>query len=334
MVAEKVGKISMSIRTTFVLAVVLSLVAGYFLMARDRDFTLLPEDQPWFYTITEKDIDNISITRGERNETFIKTQTGWVFDRLHQIPVDLSRWGGVTLLLSGPKSHRVFAEEAEDLATMGLVTPQTIVDMTLRGDRKVRLSIGDWTPDRAYNYSINRGDPRLYLVDSSWGLVLGGLAMSPPFPKWYFDVDPARARFVQIKHDGKEAEFFFELVSEEWRISGDQSIAVDKTYWANVYPHLGGPAGLKIIEPSIGLDEFAKYGLADPIATISVHVTPPPTIEEGVRAITTEIGSPLPDGTGYYAKVQGQSYLLSVDNEWYSTMTDLVLNPPPAEKKS
>ena len=105
----------------------------------------------------------------------------------------------------------------------------------------------------------------------------------------------------------------------------------EPTYWADVYPHLGGPADLQIVKDSIGLDEFAEYGLDDPVTLVTAVVAPPATVEEGARRIEMEIGSPLPDDSGYYAKVRGQPYLLSVDSAWYNAMVNLILNPPPPD---
>ena len=322
----------MSIRTTLVLAIILSLIAGYYGLAQDRDFDLSSEEQPWFYTVTEDDINRISITSQGAEQSFIQAPgSGWVFEDVHQIPVDYARWGGVTLLLSGPRTHRLFAEADQDEVDFGLENPQTLINMSLRGGRDVQLSLGNWTPDRGYNYSVNRGDERLYLVDASWGLVLGALATNPPYPEWYYNVGPERARTIIVNHDGEEASFFFELVSKRWHISGERSVMAEPAYWADVYPHLGGPAELQIVKDSIGLDEFAEYGLDAPITVVTAVVAPPATVEEGARRIEMEIGSQLPDGSGYYAKVRGQPYLLSVDNAWYNAMVNLILNPPPPD---
>ena len=156
-----------------VLAIILSLIAGYFGLAQTRDFDLSPEEQPWFYTITEDDINRISINSRGAQQSFVQAGGGWVFEQVHQIPVDYARWGGVTLLLSGPRTHRLFVEADHEDVDFGLEDPQTVIGMTLRGGREVQLSLGNWTPDRGYNYSVNQGDERLYLVDASWGLVLG-----------------------------------------------------------------------------------------------------------------------------------------------------------------
>ena len=41
-----------------------------------------------------------------------------------------------------------------------------------------------------------------------------------------------------------------------------------------------------------------------------------------------EIGDHTPDNLGYYAKIQGQPYLFTVNKDWYAAMIDLLLNPP------
>ena len=325
----------MSIRTTFVLIVFLALVAGYFIVAEEEGTSEeLVARPPWFYTVSTTDINEITIRTGAAEETFVNTVDGWVIEGPQRLPVDLSRWSGVTLLLSGPRTQRVLHESVDDLSLYGLDDPQVTIDVTLVGDRKVRAFLGDTTPDAGSHYVMQEGDPRLYTIDASWGRVLGSLAVVPPRPTWYYQVPSQRVDYLAVTHGGSEIAFDkgFDGV---WKFAEQGGSPLDQDRWAQVLPKLGGPSELIILQNLIAIDEFARFGLDAPQTVIEVEYNPPESIQEFVRRVLVmEIGGPLPDGSGYYTKIQGEPFLLSVDAPWYEAIRDLVLDPPVAAEAS
>lgn len=327
----------MSIRTTFVLLVVLLLVAGYFLFAESKPSTTAlqqGQDAPWFYTAAMEDIRHITIQTGAAKAAFFQTEPGsWFFDEPKDLPVDLARWGGVTLLLGGPQTRRLIADtvERENTPSFGLDKPSTTIDVALTGDRKLRILLGATTPNGVSHYAMREGDPRLYLVDASWGQVLTRLALEPPYPEWFWKVPPQRVRFLAVTHGEKTVQFTQEF-SGEWRFATDERTPVDEARWKSVLPALAGPPSLRVLEQKI--DDFGKFDLLKPAARITVEVEPPRGIEESRRSIQLEVGGRLSDGSGYYAKMVGFPLLLFVDAPWYDTMLGLALDPPIAKKAS
>ena len=64
-------------------------------------------------------------------------------------PVDRARWGGVTLLLSGPQHVRELAGAAAHLDRYGLVSPDTVIRIGVAGGvTGVVVRLGDRTPRR------------------------------------------------------------------------------------------------------------------------------------------------------------------------------------------
>lgn len=319
----------MSIRTTFVLTVMLILVAGYFIfenVSGGTDDTLV--DPPWFYTVSTNDISEITVHYGDTKETFINTQAGWVIDRPQPLPVDTSRWSGVTLLLSGPKTERIVHETVDDLSLYGLEKPQATIDVTLLGNRAVRTYLGDLTPDGTAHYVMQENDPRLYTIDTSWGQVMTNLAAIPPKPPWYYDVHPQTVDYISITH-GVEEIAFDKGFDNVWKFADREGNILDQEQWRQIFPKLGGPTELLILNNRITTEEFSTFGLLKPQTIIQVEYTHPDAITEFLRRVlVVEVGNAIPGASAYHAKIDGEPYLLSIDAPWYEVIRDLALHPP------
>ena len=315
----------MSIRTTFVLVVFLFLVAGYMVFSEEpRGSFEGNEEAPWFYTASMGDIERISVISGEFQEAFIRKDRVWRFDDARGLPLDQGRWGGITLLLSGPQSQRVLAGPNSKPERYGLDSPQLTIDVNLTGDRKIQVILGHVTPDGTYHYAMRQDDPKIYLVDATWGQVIGRLAEEPPYPEWYYQVTLDRMLFIGVVHKDSEIEFTKDY--RGWRHTSGGNEYVDSNQWEEVLPFLGGPEDLSIVQDTI--DDFEKYGLMEPETIVYAEFKPPFNVQESRRRVVIEIGAPEQAGMGFYAKIQGQPYLLMVNNEWRTAMIDLILNPP------
>lgn len=320
----------MNIRTTFVIVVLLLLVGGYVLLAEERieDTEVVGFESPQFYTVTESDINHITIETGKSVRSFLRSNEGpWLFDEPNGPPVDLARWGGVTLLLGGPDTQRLLSENVENLAEYGLDEPSITIDFLLTGERKERILLGSTTRNGLFHFAMREGDPQLYMVSALWGQVLARLAIEPPYPPWYYQVTPERVRYLSVHHGDSAIELTSDFKGN-WRAATDARTPVDPVKWATIFPKLGGPPSLHILQEK--LEDFANYGLMKPRTTIYVEVEPPQGLEdsESRRPIKIEIGNPIPQQSGYYAKVVDQSFLLFIDGDWYETIRDLAINPP------
>lgn len=319
----------MNIRTTFILLAALILVAGYLLLEDSpgsEDAVGVGQDAPWFYTTSMDDIERIAVAAGSQEAAFIyQGVSGWFFAEPQGPPVDIARWGGITLLLGGPQTKRVVRDTVDDPSLFGLDDPSITIDVSLTGDRSFKLLLGATTPDGTYHYAQREGDDSLYLVDALWGQVISGLAINPPFPPWYYKVPVQRVRFLSISQ-GEEMVEFTRDFNRVWRFADQERTPVDEERWREVLPILGGPPSLRILQTRI--DDLASYGLLEPVTRITVEVDPPPGIEEPRRPIEMEIGSQLDDGSGYYTKVVGQPYLLFIDADWHDAVLQLLQDPP------
>ena len=263
---------------------------------------------------------------GEQSFSY-REGSGWYFTGEQQPSVDLARWGGVTLVLSGPRARRVLAEEVDDLKTYGLDPPSTELTLSLRGDRSLEMYLGDLTPDGTGYYATQKGDDNLYVIESVWGQVLRRLASEPPYPQWFYRLDPARVLYLGVAKGEVTVDFVRE--GSNWRFANPDRTPIDPLRWAEIVPLLDGPSNLGILQDSI--EDLATYGLIEPEATIIVEYLPPVGIEGSNWEVLLEVGSAAADGSAYYAKAVGQPMLLTIDASWYETVERLVDEPPLVE---
>ncbi len=152
--------------------------------------TTATRDFPAYTGVPMENIARIKVSHLGRSQTFVKdSESQWHFNETTGPLVDTARWGGVTLLLSGPNARRLF-QQAEDYAAFGLDNPQSVIDVTMDSGLSFGLLLGDKTPDGVNHYVQFRDDqkttcseglcPQVYLIDGSWGDVLARLVVEPP----------------------------------------------------------------------------------------------------------------------------------------------------------
>ena len=319
----------MNTPATGILLVVLALIAGiWFFVFKVGDEPREPSDAFWFYKVAEADIETISIKTESVEQSFsIRDGLGWYFTGEQQPQVDLSRWGGVTLVLSGPRARRVLTEGVDDLKIYGLDPPSTTLGLHLRGDRKLTMYLGDLTPDGSGYYATQEDDDNLYVIESVWGKVLRRLAFEPPYPHWFYRFDSSRVLYLAVTKGEKTSDFVKDGASfASWRFADPDRSPIDPIRWAEIVPLLDGPPSLGILKEKI--DDLGEYGLLVPESTIIVEYLPPEGIEGANWEVLLEVGDLIEDGSGYYAKATGQPNLLTIDVHWYETLERLVDERP------
>jgi hypothetical protein len=174
----------MNVRLSILLVAVLVIFGGTFLVVR---FTQTPERTPekqWMYKVDEEDVIHILVSYNGKTVEYDKKPGSdeWVIVGNPPAPVFLKKWGGTTLLLSGPQVSRVLAQEIDNPATYGLEPPVSRVVVTVRGGLVYEFHIGNPTPDGQNQYARLVGDPELFTVAEIWARVINNLATEPPYP--------------------------------------------------------------------------------------------------------------------------------------------------------
>jgi hypothetical protein len=167
-------------RAIVYLLAAIAIGAGYY--ALDRTPAATPDVAPiqWLYAASQDDIERVVIAIPGRTIAFVKKPDGWVVDGPGAVPVDMARWSAIPLLLSGTTVARRLAK-IDDPSAYGLDDPLLIVDVYLRGDRRIQVQMGDPTPDGENNYVALAGLDGVSLVNAAWGRTLVALATNPPY---------------------------------------------------------------------------------------------------------------------------------------------------------
>ena len=315
------------------------------------------------YAVAQDDIASVAVRTADGEAAFRRGADGsWAFDADPPLPVNPDRWGGVTLLLSGPEVERVLV--AADVANgganggageFGLDAPSAVVRVGLADGSAVTARLGDRTPDGRNVYAQVGGRDAVALVNAPWGEALTRLATDPPFPSWFYAVDPARVRLFEVERDGRAVTFLLGLTEADGEPSarvhaGGAARGLTADERAALLEIAGGPGEFRVFAPDAagGPGEFrvlapdaaggpvefrvlapdsasvAETGLREPslIVRVSYERLAPadgPRLASAVYAI----GARLPDGAAYYAATQDADYLLTFDAAWVDAASAL-----------
>ena len=285
----------------------------------DERGAAVPERRERLYAVAQDDIASVTVRTADGDSAFRRGADGsWAFDADPPLPVNPDRWGGVTLLLSGPEVERVLV--AADAGEFGLDAPSAVVRVGLADGSAVTTRLGDRTPDGRNVYAQVEGREAVALVNAPWGEAVTRLASDPPFPSWFYAVDPARARLFEIERDGRAVTFLLGLTEADGEPSarahaGGASRDLTAGERAALLGIVGGPSELRVLAPDAA--DVAETGLREPslIVRVSYERLAPadgPRLASAVYAI----GARLPDGGAYYAATPDADYLLTFDAAW------------------
>jgi len=175
-----------SYKQTLILAGVLILLAGYLFFFRNTGPGEQKKAGPKIWSVDDDDIRRISIELPRENKRvsfFEDKDETWRFDDETRYPVDIGRWGGIALLVSGYPAKRKIAEKAEDLGEYGLAKPQMVLTLSVRGLKDpLEILFGDRTPNQEQVYAKMRQGDTVYMVHHSFCDVLRRLVLEPPLP--------------------------------------------------------------------------------------------------------------------------------------------------------
>ncbi len=351
----------MSLRTTIALIVVASFVAVLaYVNPFDSDETRKPKP-PWFYQIAMEDVEEIEVTTRENNVTFLKLdKRTWVFEDPEGIPPSYYRWGGITLLLSGPQTRRDFSEDVEhkyfqittqdieDPAEFGLDDPKATVHLKLTMDRELLFKLGDSTTDGEHIYGQVEGFPQLFIIADIWGKVISRLADEKPYPKWYVKRDPSIIRGLNVfMGDVTSVEtpfvhFYLEEDDGIWyaceNCSDDKEKIrpVDTNRWQEILPMLSRPTEVKVAVYRVEDRDFEEWGITDD--SFGIEITFAEVHEQAGRkydiigGLPIRLGNKTEDGDWYYAIHQDDEQVVKpvflIGAEWVDTLLGLHADIP------
>ena len=305
------------------------------------------EKSPWFYQVHEDDIRTIRVTYlDDKSVSFYKTEEEtWAFTDPEGIPPSYNRWGGITLLLSGPGTRRdltAVQPVIDDPVQYGLDAPDTIVDVGLTANRSVQFRLGDLTTDGRHHYGQVEGFPDLFLIASSWGDVISRLANEPPVPKWYERRAPAEIVELNVyfgnptTDDTHLISFTQDWRTKEWTVIDyavdEEGQPIDLAVWEPLIPLVPGPEGMTVIVPAVDDQDYTPWGINDDSNAIEIRFSG--ETDRGTRftdGVLLLLGDKSEDGSMYYAKSESnfiRQPIIGVPADWVDIFVTLAEDPP------
>ena len=361
----------MNVRVTIVLIVVAAAVGALVYFNPFQSDPEPEDDSPWFFQLAEEDIESIEVLHAGQTVSFVKTDVEhylWEFVDPAGIPPDRNRWGGITLLLSGPKTRRDLTPQdviIDDPAEYGLDQPATIVKVGLTLDRYLEFRLGHETTDGYHHYGQVSGFPQLFIVADSWGDVIARLAVEPPIPRWWVEHTSDDIVEVNIYDGGRFTEgtrtLTFDYDEDDgWTVrlrpDDEDKTPVDEERWNEVQPLLGRPLGVAVAVPFVDDRDTTPWGI-DEQSSRTIEIRFPGTsqgdvnftdgdtyvIGDKVGCVDAEEGRPKACEAGdsmarqdsYYAQRVSEHIInpiLYVDALWVDTLFALFDDIPYGEK--
>ena len=312
----------MNFRTSILLLVVLAMVAGYVFFIQVKESPSSQEVPPWFYSIDIDDINRIAINRqGDEGVFVLSEDNRWYFDEPEGLPVDLDRWGGVTLLLSGPQVRRVILEESPiDLSPYGLDAPPIRIEVELKDGETIPILLGESTPDGVGIYAQMEGLPSIFTIVIGWGEVMTRLITEPPYPVWLYDLDTSAVIGIQLKTESETVNLIKE--SEGWRFGDEEQTPLNESQVSALFDALQPPSSQDVV--AFSPIDISPYGLDEP--SLSLIFQTRELLAGGVPfldEIRMSLGHLTDDGEGYYgqsSQAEGVPDVYQVDTAWVEAL--------------
>ena len=271
------------------------------------------------YAVGQDQIVTVTVETEQGTAAFARRQEGWSFAAEPLLPVNLDRWGGIVLLLSGPQIDRLLPEPG-DLSSYGLDAPSTVSVGLANGDR-VTVRLGANTPDGRHYYAQVDGRPGVALVNAPWGDTLARLVSEPPRPYWYYRTDSALVRVFEVEHAAGVATFLLGLSSVNGEPSarvvvGDVARDLDGAEREELMRIVGGPNTFQVL-PWPGGESLEGLGLASPDVLIRLsYELSTPLETRSVFSTVYAVGAHTPGGDERYVLTDDAPSLLAFDAAW------------------
>lgn len=315
------------VRLVLLLAVAAAALAVWLfaLASGNQPDTTLPRVR--LYSAAQDTIVDVAVRTAAADVAFEKRDGAWYFTDDPLVPVNLDRWGGVVLLLSGPDVERQLPPP-DALHEFGLDAP-SVVSVGLADGRQVSVRLGAETPDGRNVYAQLDGGQGVALINEPWAGVLLRLATDPPLPYWYYRVDPARVRLFEIEGADGIVTFLLGLpgtdtMSPDRVVMGDVATDLVGSIRDAVLKTAGGPGMFEVAEWPADLP-VEGTGLDSPQAFIRVtYELTVPLDDKSAASVAYAVGARTPDGARYYAAAQDTPLLLEFDAAWVEEALSLV----------
>ena len=310
-----------SIISLAALIVVAAALTAVFLLLKNKENKPPAEEQVKYFTVKTVDaagVDKLVLKSDLYEGVFTKQGEEWFNDQ------DLLNQSVISqfpdLLLSNLRAMAKIEDPAAD-AEYGLDKPSAVLEAYKGGERVVKIELGDKVPTKEYYYCRFDDSTAIYTVSDNYARILLR-------ERSYYVSKVSLPNIAGIKNITEvilEGELFPEFHAAKNRENPyDYSGAgvfpwyFTKPYRAQWEADVVGGNWMNQLETYLTIyseevrtvypDEFARYGLTNPAATLTVRYESDSRTEK--REYVLEIGNQDPETGNYYAAIKGMNVLL------------------------
>lgn len=282
---------------------------------------------PLLANVTAADVSELVISDVDRTLTLAKEGDGWVLPEAGNYPVTAENVTSLLENIEKVQTNRLVTQTDSSHKRLQ-VAPDDFnrrLEITTSNGETQTLYVGSSSGASATHVRLD-GQPEVYLTGD-----LNGFEINPQAGSWidtlYFTVPQTATTKITLENENGRFEFSRAGDGQPWTFS---DLAEGETLSENaVTSLLSQLSSLRMVEP-LGQTEEASYGLADPLATV--------TLESDSQTYTLQVGAKDEESGNYSFKASSSPYYVQVaqftgDNLVNKTRADF-LEQPPAEGSS
>ncbi len=265
------------ITSTLILIVVLAGLGGYIYFVDSKRPAPGIDGGPAkekVYAIAADAVDEVKLTYRGDTSLLRKSEAGWKMIEPVETDADPAEAASLGTALANLEQVRVVEENASDLAKYNLATPPIAVEFKA-GSVTGSLALGDMNATQGEMYAMKNGDKTVFLVSSF---------QETNFNRTPFDLrdkkilkfDREKADAVTLVREGRTMTLARE--GSDWKVTGPVASRSDYSAIEGLLTRLASSNMSKLVD-SEG-KELAKYGLDQPVMTITVGAGSAKTVLE------------------------------------------------------
>lgn len=300
------------------LLVILLILTGSFWIARDNDISMI-EGASYLYEVDQSEINYLSVQTPIGRKEFHLKPDGWYFTDPPNVPVNTERWGGIVLLLTGPKVERLLPKDV-DVSQLGFGQGSRMSIKTSDGET-FTLVFGDKTVGQDAYYVKAEWSGEIVTINVAWVEAITRLSSVPPLPYWFYQVDPSAIRVFEIESKHGTVTYMFGELETQVIFQNEMKVAtrgdLDK-----IRLLLAGPAGFKVLPENGKLPGSASGALE---ATVRLAYTLPiPTSDRTDFGVVFRL-QPLQEGEDFHraTTLDAPNLSLAFDRQWVRRAIEL-----------
>lgn len=276
-------------------------------------------------------IDKIHFKNENTDMTFILEEDVWVSEVEKLRPIKQNYVKNMVNLMDEVKANRLVSDSPKELATYGLDTPYAFIEATQSDGKSLAINIGNKISGGKGYYANIEGDDAVYILPVVYGANLSYNETNMTLVEHGPNIDPDSMFRLEVnQRDGESLELIYDPDSlyhtavtpmYSWAILKpyEEVYAADGSKVTELLTNYSSFSFLSCVEYKT--EDFAKYGLENPIATVVVEYYEQADDKTSDKSFKLHIGG-LDDSSNYYVRKDGDKAVYTMN----ATAVDAMLN--------